>query len=107
MAIQMFDSVDVGTVPNNPQAVAGYVGGSWPTYNALVAKFPHAHHLSIAVNASEDAECLDVESGDATAAEAPAWVRRQQKRGVWKPVLYTSLSNVGALLAALSAAGIK
>jgi hypothetical protein len=67
MGIQMFDSVDVATVPNNPQAVAGYVGGHWPTYNSLVQKFPKSHHLSIAVNSGEDAECLDIENGDATA----------------------------------------
>lgn len=107
MTVTMYDSVDVGTVPANPQAVAGYTSGNWPTYNALVAKFPQAHHLSIAVSASHDADCLDVEPGDATVAEAPAWVRRQHARGLKLPVLYTSLSNVNALLAALAGAGIK
>lgn len=97
----MFDSVDGATViPPNPAAVAGYVGGNWPNYHALVAAFPHARHLSVAVNATEDADCLDVETGDATADQAPAWIARQVKRGVKLPVVYTSVSNVAALLAA-------
>lgn len=90
----MYDSVDVSTVPANPPAVAGYVGGNWPTYNPLVAKFPNAKHLSIAVNSGEDADCLDVENGDATPANVPDWFFRQVKRGVARPVIYCSLSVV-------------
>lgn len=97
----MFDSVDgAAVIPTDAAAVAGYVGGQWPNYQALVHAFPHAKHLSVAVNASEDADCLDVESGDATAAQAPAWIARQVKRGVKLPVVYTSVSNVAALLSA-------
>lgn len=103
----MYDTVTVDTVPSNPQAVAGYVGGFWPTYSTLVAKFPNAHHLSIAVNAGEDAECLDIENGDAVPSDAPAWVRRQQKRGVYRPVLYCDLSTEPAVTATLTAAGIQ
>jgi hypothetical protein len=86
--------------------VAGYVGGRWPTYVPLVHAHPHAHHLAIAVSASEDAECLDVEAGDARPDQAPAWVRRQQARGVHRPVLYASVSAMPAVLSALSTAGI-
>src|SRR6266487_4563491 len=57
--------------------------------------------------AHADAQCLDVEPGDATNADAPAWVKRQIARGVYRPVVYTSLSNVNALLRALAAAGIS
>src|ERR1035438_1080131 len=53
--VRMYDSVDLNEFPPNPEAVAGYVGGKWPTYAPLVKKFPKAHHLSIAVNAAEDA----------------------------------------------------
>lgn len=103
----MFDTVTVETVPANPQAVAGYVGGSFPTYIPLVQRFPHALHLSIAVNAEEDAECLDVEAGDATPEQAPAWVRRQQLRGVFRPAIYCSVSAAVGLLRILAAAGIR
>lgn len=102
----MYDSVDVATVPDNPQAVAGYVGGHWPTYNALVAKFPHAHHLSIAVFANERARCLDVEPGDAVNGQAPGWFNSLADHSQGKPVLYTSASNVQALINTMSANGI-
>lgn len=105
--ITMFDSVDVSQIPATAKAVAGYVSGRWPTYPALVKDFPHAHRLSIAVNAREDADCLDVESGDAVNSQAAAWVKRQIARGVKRPVVYTSVSNAPALLAALKQAGIK
>ncbi|MFI5038676.1 MAG: hypothetical protein ACHQCG_01935 [Solirubrobacterales bacterium] len=107
MTIQMFDTTTPDEVPTgNVEAVAGYVGGHWPTYARLVQDHPQAHHLSIAVNAHEDAQCLDVEAGDATPDEAPAWVRRQQGRGVQRPVVYASLSAMEAVLAALERAGI-
>jgi hypothetical protein len=102
----MFDSVTTSEIPRSANAVAGYVGGKWPTYATLKREFPHAHVLSIAVNAGENAECLDVEPGDAVAAQAPAWYRRQRARGVERPVLYTSLSNVPALEEAMRSSGV-
>ena len=104
--ITMYDSITVSEIPANPEAVAGYVGGKWPNYNELLKRFPKAHHLSIAVNSSEQAQCLDVEPGDATAAEVGAWVRRQQTRGVKRPCIYASLSTMPAILTSLARAGI-
>lgn len=106
-AVTMFDSVTISEIPPDAQAVAGYVGGLYPTFARLAVAFPHAHRLSIAVNASQDADCLDVEPGDATIEQAPAWVKRQVARDVKLPVLYTSVSNVPALIHALTAAGIR
>lgn len=105
--ITMYDSIEVGTVPSSAVAVAGYVGGYWPTFASLVLRFPRAKHLSIAINAQENADCLDIENGDATPDEAPAWVRRQQKRGVRRPCLYASLSAMAAVMRALNDSGIK
>lgn len=104
--LTMYDTVTVDTVPSDAQYVAGYVGGSWPTYEPLRRAFPHARVLSIAPQASMDAECLDVEPFDATNTQAPAWFSRQKARGAAKPVLYTSASNTQALVNTLSAAGI-
>lgn len=104
--VVMYDSTDVGTIPSDPHAVAGYVGGNWPTYLALVHRFPHAFHLSIAVTASEDGECLDIETGDATPWQAPFWVRRQQHKGVSRPALYANLSTMPAVQTALRTHGI-
>ncbi len=104
--ITMYDSITVVTVPLHAEAVAGYVDGKWPTYKGLVKSFPLAHHLSIAVFASDDADCLDIENGDATPDQAPAWVKRQHLRGVTRPVVYASLSAMGGLLVHLQAAGV-
>ena len=109
MTVTMYDStseMDERVIPANAKAVAGYVGGSWPTFPIEVHRFPHAHHLSIAVNAGEDAECLDIETGDATPAEAPAWFRRQTARGVKRSCFYTQRSRVNELVAVLNHAGI-
>lgn len=105
--IIMFDSVDLSQIPKDAEAVAGYVDGQWPTFSDLVFKWPEAHRLSIAVSASSDAECLDIETGDATPAQAPAWVRRQIKKGVEKPVVYSSVSVMDEVISELQAAGIS
>ncbi len=89
MTFTMFDAVTIENIPSDASIVAGYVNGRWPTYNEIVARFPMAHHVSIAVNASEAADVLDVERGDAPPADAPNWVRelRNLKR---KPIVYAS-----------------
>lgn len=106
-ATVMFDSIEVAQIPASAPAVAGYVGGKWPTYLELQTHFPKAQKLSIAVSAAEDAQCLDIEAGDATPGEAPAWVRRQFDRGVKRPVLYTSASQMDLVVSVLRAAGIS
>lgn len=98
----MYDTVTLNTVPPNPQAVAGYTSGNWPTYIPLVKKYPRAKHLSIAVSASHDAECLDIENGDASPEQAPQWVRRQHARGVRRPVVYGSVSAMENIINILS-----
>jgi hypothetical protein len=104
--LTMYDSIDVTQIPASAAAVAGYVGGSWPTFASLQKLFPHACLLSVAISADEDADVLDVEPLDAKAPQAPGWVRRQQARGVYRPGLYAQASSMEALLATVAAAGI-
>jgi hypothetical protein len=105
--LAMFDSTDPSQIPSSAPAVAGYVGGAWPTFKGLGKEFPKARRLSIAVSSSESALCLDVEPGDATNSTAVTWAKRElhkkSRRLVW---LYTSVSNVDPLLAALRAGGV-
>ena len=103
--VTMFDSVTISEIPADAAAVAGYVGGNWPTFPSLEAAFPRALRVSIAINVTEDADVLDVETGDATNADAPAWVKRQLAKGT-KPTVYTSLANAMPLRAVLQKAGI-
>lgn len=105
--ITMYDSVDLNQIPADAEAVAGYVGGHWPTFKHLAARWPKAKRLSIAVMAQEDADCLDVENGDASNTEAAFWFLRQRGRGLARPRFYTSVANAEALKAELAKSGIK
>lgn len=105
--LTMFDSVTPAEIPAKAEAVAGYVGGHWPTFASLAKSHPHAHRLSIAVTASEEADCLDVEKGDASPGQAPTWLRsKATKHATPKPVLYTSVSLADALIRTCHEAGI-
>lgn len=105
--ITMFDDVTVSVLPTGgAYAYAGYVGGLFPTFPVLQGMFPHNRLLSIAVFASQDAECLDVERGDATNGQVPAWFERQVARGVFRPVIYTSASNAKSLEKVMAAHGV-
>lgn len=90
MALVMFDGVNAADCPGGGDVYAGYVNGSWPSYNDMVARFPAALHVSIAVNSSADAQVLDVENGDATPADVPGWVNRQRALGQVRPTIYCS-----------------
>src|SRR5262245_7175275 len=91
--VTMYDSVTVSEIPPDADAAAGYTSGNWPTW-LTIKSGPWPRKLSIAVTAShDDAECLDVEPGDAEPEQAPGWVQRAKQRGIQKPVLYASLSR--------------
>lgn len=106
--ITMFDDITVTALPTGGSyAYAGYINGMWPTFDALKERFPHARLLDVAVFASGNATCLDIERGDATIAEAPAWFERQVARGVYRPVFYIQASNMKALELELAAAHIE
>lgn len=107
MTLTMYDSVTISEIPADPEAVAGYVSGSFTNYDALVAAFPKAFHLSIATFDGAIARCLDVEPGDAVNGQAPAWFRIAVTHlSGEKPVLYTSASNVQPLIDVMAGAGI-
>jgi hypothetical protein len=103
----MYDDVNVSLIPKDAKAVAGYVGGRWPTFPQVVKDFPHAKKLSIAISAIENARCLDVEPGDAQPSQAAEWVRRQHARGEKLPVVYTSASQLQHLVNLLDASGLR
>lgn len=104
----MFDDTSVQLIPEKAPAVAGYVGGNFETWPEIVTGFPDAHKLSIAVNAGEHARCLDIETGDATPAEGPNWVRGMLERHPdLYPVLYGSISLMPEILAAMLDSGFK
>jgi hypothetical protein len=107
MTLVMQDSVTLANLTPEADAYLGYVDGRWPTYHALVARFPGKPVLSMAVSADADALGCDREPGDLTASDVPPWVKRQLARGVQRPVVYASASNIPAILSAMRAAGIS
>lgn len=106
--ITMFDDITVSTLPTGSSyAYAGYNAGLWPTMTALRARFPNNRLLEIAIFASDKGQMLDIENGDATLEEAPAWYERQVQDGVWRPGLYTAAGNMAALERIMTAAHIE
>jgi hypothetical protein len=103
----MFDSVDLAQIPAGAQAAACYVNGRFANSAEARDRFPRARILTIAVTADADADCLDIETGDATPGQAAAWFLRQKARGVSRPCLYASASVMDTqVIPALNAAGI-
>ena len=106
----MWDSVTVGEIPRDANAVAGYAGGLFPTFPVLVKEWPHADHLEVAINLEEDGDILDCEAGDVDPTDfegIEGWVRRMKERGRWRPGPYASQSNMGAIVRYLVTHGHK
>lgn len=100
--ITMLDSIDASILPAGDYAYAGYVNGRWQTYTSLKWRFPTSDILSITVTASANADCLDVETGDATTSQALSWVKRRLAAGAFRPCLYASVSTMQSFLPELT-----
>jgi hypothetical protein len=102
----MADDIDVANYPANPEVVAGYVNGAWPSALGLPARFPGVPLVTIDVNGTRpDAMVLDMEWGDATPEMCPPWAAQHGTDPA--PVIYCSLSRVQEVLDAFTAAGFK
>lgn len=106
MTALMGDGVTPGNVPRGLFAVAGYVDGpfAWPASAWL--RFPGSRLVRIATMAgTDDGDVLDVENGDATPQQAPAWVAMRRRAGR-TPAVYCNQSTWPAVLDAFAAAGV-
>lgn len=103
----MYDAVDVAAIPKDAEIVAGYVDGNFPTYDALVAAFPRAAHVSITTGASGGAGAMvaDCENGDYTPQGAAGWAKGELAAGR-RPCIYYAKSSAGAVATALKSEGI-
>ncbi len=106
----MFDTALNDQFPSGAAAYAGYVDGhlgNQPNYAFIVQAFPKAQHLSIALDSVDNADTLDVEPGAAGPSDIPGWYERQVRRGIVRPVIYASASNMNdEVLPVLSQSGI-
>lgn len=116
----MLDSIYVSTIQAHDTgvyAVAGYVNGKYNTWDALVAAYAGTDMYLLSIDVANDpsagAQCLDIETGDASISDAPAWTKATAAAGKaandyrYYPKLYTSRNNVVALVNAMDAAGIQ
>lgn len=106
MSRLMYDAVTASHIPAGAALVAGYVNGKYANIPALRARFPRAVIVGISVSASANAGVvLDVERGDATAAQAPAWVKMRRRAG-FDPTVYCSASVLADVVAAFRHADV-
>lgn len=101
MTREMFDSTNPNDIPTTAQMVAGYVDGIYAWSTAGWARFPNSVKVRIAISPfTNDGHVLDVETGDATPAQAPGWARMRIAAGLQRPTLYVNRSNWSAVVAA-------
>jgi hypothetical protein len=80
------------------EMVAGYDNGRYAWTTAEWNLFPHAVKVHISISASANTgDVLDVEQGDATPAQAKAWIEMRKRAGLWRPTIYCSRSVIPAV----------
>lgn len=102
-----YDSVSVQNIPRTARAAAYYVDGKYANEREVKAQAPLARYTSIAVFAHNNADCLDIEPGNATVADAPGWYRRQRHlKPHRKPIFYIGAATADELVRTLAASNI-
>lgn len=98
----LYDSVNPSSLPSSSQAVAVYANGHYAAAPGQVGK--RGLTLWIDTNGSDPhADVLDVEPGDATPAQAAAWVQQKLDASPNSTaIIYTMRSDWGAVQAAIS-----
>src|SRR4051812_11969732 len=102
----MYDAVTPTNIPRNAEMVAGYVNGKYAWTQQEWDLFPNATKVEISVRAYWDAgHVLDVEAGDATPAEAPAWAIKRRQAGI-TPTIYCNRSTWPYVVSAFEQANV-
>lgn len=94
MPRKFWDSTNPNDIPLAVDGVMGYENGAYAWPAAAWDRWPKTvAKVRISVNAYENVgDMLDVESGDATPAQAPHWVQLRQGSGLARPTIYMSES---------------
>lgn len=103
MTLRMGDAVTVSNLPPGLDAYAGYIDGRYANIGAIASQHPGAYILPITVWLANEGTAIDIEPSDANPPDAPAFVNLRIAAGVSRPVLYSSISEMPAVVAALNA----
>jgi len=105
--ITMYDAIpeEFANIPADPPAVASYVDG-FGGYSQLAARFPHAQHVPITIHGNH-ARVADTEAGAMSIGQLPGWYHNQADHSQGKPWVYGSASNIAAMIAEMTHAGIS
>lgn len=103
----MYDAVTAGNMPGNGQMYAFYVDGLYANGTAVKAHAPGKFYVPITIGntAAQAGYVLDVETGDATAADAVAWCTAYPGNNT-DLVVYCNTSTWPSVRAAFQAAKI-
>lgn len=102
----MYDGVNPSGLPAGSTIVAGYVDGRYANMTKMIARFPHAIHVGIAVShTTDDGQVIDVENGDATPTGAVSWVLTRRRAGA-DPTVYCNYSTWASVKSAFTKAGV-
>lgn len=105
----MRDSTTAADIPAaGADIIAGYGNGRYAWSKEDWARFPHAQHARIDVNGSDADGCsiLDVETGDATPAQAPGWIRRRHALHGGRATVYCNRATMPAVVQHCKADGL-
>lgn len=99
--IVMRDSTNGTTIPTDTPVVAGYIDGLYRWPQTWWDRFPNSVKLTIAVSASNQADILDVETGDAAPNDIPGWCDRFNRPNRRRPTVYCNRATWPAARAAV------
>lgn len=86
-------------------AYGGYDNGKYVDIAPIEAAHPGRKYVDFSVFLANTGMAGDDEAGDMTDAEMVSWLAERLAAKVWRPVGYKSISSMGSLVAAWTAAG--
>jgi hypothetical protein len=109
MALEMPDSITVVNLPAGYPAYLGYVDGEFVTMPGLKQRFPDAYLVGLTVTgATLIADGCDIETGDLSPWSGAHWASHKLAAApASRPVMYSSVSRMPAVIGELEALGVK
>lgn len=107
MVRTMYDAIDASKLPTGGDLYAGYVDGNWPSYSAIVKRFPGKLVVGIATNPNtNDGIIGDGPPDNGTWSEWIGWVQRRRAAGKDPWINTNQMNNWTAGIEAFRAANV-